>query len=723
MNVNFVSAAFRNVAALGLSGLIMVAGCSSNHNPIVPTPPPAPPPPPATGIVTLTVNPTTAATAPSQNPTFGGMSFGNVGPYQKIRGTASGKLDPKDPHNATITDIALAPVDANGLVDYNMDFYILTPVNQALGNHKVFFELPNRGSKVFGMFNGSGGGNDPTTATDAGTAFLMNQGYTLVWGGWEPTVSRANNSMGITVPVAVNANGSTVTGSMYEYIEFDNATTMSYTTTYPTNTTDTTQATLTVKQHLTDAPTTIAATGWTWTSPTTIALLPAGTPFQQSAIYELVFTAKNPFVSGIGFAGLRDFVSFLRNAKADTMGNPNPLAGNINRIVSWALSQPSRTMNDFIWLGFNQDLNGKQVFDGVFNWVGAGDGVALNFRFEQSGMTERNRQEHYYPEGIFPFSYSTLTDPFTGKTDGRNMRCMATTPATCPLIMNINSGNEYWVKAGSTLHTDASANDLPDPQNVRNYLISSTQHASPGAVNSNAGICAQFVNSTDQNPALRALWVQLDGWLNGTPPTDSLVPRRADGTAVFTTVVPGTLGDAVGVVPQATLGWPTIPGVTYTGLVTVRNLWNWGSQFNQGIESVLPPQPTGNVYPSFVSSVDVDGNDIAGIRLPPVAAPVATLTGWNLRATAFGGPDGCESNGSLIPFAPTQAARTAIGDPRLSLTERYGTHAGYVTAVTAAAKALEAQGLLLPADVQTYINNAALPINVVNNPIYGTYTW
>ena len=149
MNVNFVSAAFRDVAALGLSGLIMVAGCSGNHNPIVPMPP-APRPPPATGIVTLTINPTTAATAPSQNPTFGGMSFGNVGPYQKIRGTASGKLDPKDPHNAMITDITLAPVDANGLVDYNMDFYILTPVNQAMGNHKVFFELPNRGSKVFG---------------------------------------------------------------------------------------------------------------------------------------------------------------------------------------------------------------------------------------------------------------------------------------------------------------------------------------------------------------------------------------------------------------------------------------------------------------------------------------------------------------------------------------------------------------------------------------------
>src|ERR1700733_11052514 len=720
MNVNFVSAAFRNVAALGLSGLILVAGCNNNHNPMVAPMPPPPAPPPPTGIVTLTINPTTAATAPSQNPTFGGMSFGNVGPYQKIRGTASGKLNPKDPHNAMITDIALAPVDANGLVDYNMDFYILTPVNQAMGNHKVFFELPNRGSKQFGMFNGSSGGNDPTTAADAGTAFLMNQGYTLVWAGREPTVSRANNSMGITVPVAVNANGSAITGPVYEYIEFDNATTMSYTTTYATNTTDTTQATLTVKQHLTDAPTTIPATGWTWTSPTTIALLPAGTPFQQSDIYELVFTAKNPFVSGIGFAGLRDFVSFLRNAKTDTMGNSNPLAGNIARVVSWTLSQPSRTMNDFIWLGFNQDLNGKQVFDGTFNWVGAGDGVALNFRFEQSGMTERNRQEHYFPEGIFPFAYHTTTDTLTGKTDGRNSRC--TTTNTCPLVINVDSANEYWVKAGSTLTTDSTGADIPDAPNTRAYLISGSQHAGPAAANS-LGVCAQFGNTTDQLPAVRALFEDLDQWLDGTAPPPSQTPTVAGGTAVFATVNPATEAIAIGSVSQIALGFPTIPGLNYDGLITIHNVWNWGPQFDQGIISVVPPTPTGKVYPNFVSKVDVDGNEVAGIRLPPVSVPVATTAGWNHRATAFGGPDGCESTGLLVPFAPTQAARTTIGDPRLSLTERYGTHAAYASAVAAAANLLQAQRFLLPLDVATYIANAQLPITVTNNPIYGTYTW
>jgi hypothetical protein len=673
-----------------------------------------------TGILAITINSATDPAAPSQNPTFGGTTFGPVGAYQKIIGTATGKLDPSDPHNAVITDLQLAPRDAQGLVSYSMDFYILTPVDPSKGNHKVFFEPPNRGAKQFARFNGSSGGNNPTTAGDAGTAFLMNQGYTMVWAGWEPTASRSNFSMGVTAPVAVNADGSSITGSDYEYIEFDNGTTTSYTTAYNTSTTDTTKATLTVKDHLADSAVAVPATGWTWTSPNTIALLPAGTAFKQSSIYELTFTAKDPVVGGVGFAAFRDFASFLRNAAADGAGTPNPLANAaINRYVVWTLSQPARFMNDFIWLGFNQDTSGRQVFDGVFNWVGAGDGIGMNYRFEQSGRTERNRQNHLYPEAPFPFSYSTLTDPLTGKTDGRNSRCGPTN--TCPKVMNVISANEYWVKAGSLIHTDLAGNDIPDPPNVRNYLLSSTQHASPAAANS-LGVCQQFGNAVDQNPALRALWVALDQWIDGIAPPPSAVPERANGTAVFAaTTANSPLG--IGTVAQASLGWPTIPGVTYTGLVTVRNLFDFGPQFDQGILTVNPPVATGKVYPSFVSKVDSDGNEIAGIRLPGVAAPVATTAGWNLRSAAFGLNDGCESTGSLIPFAPDVTTRTAIGDPRPSLAERYGTHAGYVAAVTTVVNDLMAERLLLPADAQAYIAAARQPVNVVANPIYGTYTW
>ena len=180
-------------------------------------------------------------------------------------------------------------------------------------------------------------------------------------------------------------------------------------------------------------------------------------------------------------------------------------------------------------------------------------------------------------------------------------------------------------------------------------------------------------------------------------------------------------------VPQADLGYPTIPKVLYSGLVTVRNFWDFGAVFSAGVLSPYPGLPTGKFYPNSLPKVDADGNDIPGIRLPEVVAPVATNSGWGLRSAAFGGKadgtDGCESGGQSIVFAPTAAARNAIGDPRPSLDERYTNHAGLVAARTAAANALLAKRLLLQADVTAYIAAAALPINIVSSPTYGSYTW
>jgi hypothetical protein len=454
-----------------------------------------------------------------------------------------------------------------------------------------------------------------------------------------------------------------------------------------------------VLDHLNDASTT---TGWEFVNDTTIRLT-AGTPFKQSAIYEFSYTAKDPVVAGIGFAATRDFISFLRNATADSVGNPNPLAGDIERAYAFTVSQPGRYMNDFVWLGFNEDKGQRKIFDGVENWIAAGTGVALNYRFAQPSRTERNRQDHRYPEGIFPFAYATVADSVTGKTDGRLARC--TQSETCPKIMSVNSANEYWVKTGSLVHTDTQGNDIEDPDNVRFYLLSGVEHTRAGASPNFAGVCQQFHNTTDPNPALRALFVAMDQWVDGIKPPDSRVPRVSDGTAVFIQPTDNS-SNGVGEVPQDLLGWPTIPGVAYTGVATVRNLFNFGPQFDQGILSINPPIATGQIYPDFVSKVDADGNEIAGVRLPPVAAPVATTTGWALRANAFGGPDGCELGGQFIPFPVTNAQREAAGDPRPSLEERYTDHAGYVSAVAKAANKLARHRLLLPDDVQRYISSA-----------------
>ena len=637
--------------------------------------------------------------ARSQSPTFEGRSFGTVGQYEKFRGTAFGELDPSDPRNALITDIEFAPRNAAGKVEYSTDIFILKPINLNNGNHRLFIDFNNRGQMRVGRLNDVDLTNNPTTAADAGTGFIMNLGYTIVSMGWDFGAT-GFDSMKISVPGASNPDGSAITGPSYEYLVFDNATTMQAALTYPAATLDKSQATLTVRARLDDPPEVIPAEGWEYTSPAGMAirLLPAGTRFLQSSVYEFTYTAKNPVVAAVGLAALRDFVSFLRHGTA-TEGNP--LAGDVRHTFSYSISQPSRTLNDFQALGFNEDENGKRVIDGILSHTGGGSGDQINYRFAQTGRTERNRQNHLYPEGVFPFAHQVLTDHLSGKTGGRSASCTATN--TCPKRFEVNTANEYWVKAGSLLHTDTRGRDLKDPQNVRFYLMSGLSHG-VGDI-TDRGVCQQFTNAVSPYAAHRALLVALDEWVShGIQPPKSEVPRLADHTAAFAVPHPGS---QTGVVPQAVLGWPTIPGVTYNGLITTRYFLDFGPMLADGIVTNYPPSVVGRrAYPIFVSKVDEDGNELAGVRLPPVEAPVATTTGWALRREGFSKDEGCESDGQHIPFAITKVERLAAGDPRLSLQERYTNHDGYVMAVTRAAKKLQRQRFLLLEDVQQYIAEA-----------------
>ena len=633
----------------------------------------------------------------SESVTFDGLSFGSVGQYEKIRGIAYGEVDPSDPRNAVITDIELAPVNAQGMVEYSMDIFILKPVDLNRGNHRILFDFNNRGQMRVGLFNDAVTTNNPTSAKDAGTGFIMNLGYTVVGSGWEPAVSGVD-AMKIIVPVATK-DGATITGPSYEYIVFDNDKTATSRLAYAAANTDKSQAALTVRERLDDQPTTVPATGWGYTSEdgTEICLLPSGTPFQQSYIYEFTYTTKNPVIAGIGLAATRDFVSFLRTA---TDAEGNPLAGDVQHTFSYSISQPSRTLNDLQELGFNEDLNGQRVFDGILSHTGGGSGDQINFRFAQTGRTERNRQNHLYPESVFPFAHQVLTDHLSGKTAGRGERGEAS--GTTPKRFEINTANEYWVKACSLLHTDTQGNDLLDPENVRFYLLSGLSHGVGDITNKGEG--QQFTNAVSPHAAHRALLAALDEWVSeGTTPPESQIPRRSVDAAL---AVP-QLGSLTGIVPQDELGWPDIPGVTYNGLTTTRYHLDFGEDIDSGIASNYPPSVAGRpAYAIFVSKVDEDGNEVAGVRLPEVEAPVATTTGWPLRRAGFSENEGCESNGQHIPFAVTKAERVASGDPRLSLEERYKNHDGYVQAVTKAARKLEKQRFLLPADVKQYIKDA-----------------
>ena len=642
----------------------------------------------------------------SQSPTFGGYAWPGVGQYEKIVGRAFGEVNPADPKNAVIVDIGLAPRNARGNVEYSFDFYILKPIDLSKGAHKMMYEPPNRGRKTWNTFGRVPSGNDPgSTITDPqvlANAFLMPRGYTIVWSGWDASagLSGANFNMRIGGPggpgtllaVAKNGDGSMITGPAYEYIVTSG---LSFTLSYPAATLDKSRARLTHRVHLNDVPQTVPETGWNYNATGTAISLVGGS-FVANDIYEFSYVAKDPTVNGLGFAAVRDWNAWLRYETQDDFGTHNPLAGDVQRIYTEVVSQPGRLLNDFRHLGFNQAENGRQVFDGLMQWIAAGDGLNLNYRFSQPGRTERNRQDHLYAEGVFPFANVATHDPITGKTDSRLARCEAT--GTCPVAAEIYSANEYWVKAASLLHTTPDGTqDLADSPYARNYFISSHQHGS-AAFPPARGSCQQLQNPLDSAPIQRALFVAIDEWVTkGTPPPSSRVPRLDDGT-----LAPP--------LPQSGMGFPSIPGVLYNGLKTTRYLFDYGlNYYDTGIPTINPPTfpsttpsyqddaRNGPIYPSFIPKTDSDGNDIAGVRLPDLTVPLATYTGWSLRA----GPqadDGCESSGQYIPFARTEVDRAAAGDPRPSIEARYPSFAAYLSAVRRAIDDLVKDRLMLCED-------------------------
>ena len=635
---------------------------------------------------------------------FGGFNFPGVGQYEKIVGVAYAEVDPADPRNAVITDINLAAPQpagnvnnipqpgktASGKVGYTLNFYILKPVNLAnvsptlVGRGKVMYEPPNRGGKTWtALGRVSGGGNDPATITDTtvlANSFLMPKGFTMVWSGWEPLTTNAtllsNLTQAVSLPIVVGAGGATITGPAYEYIVTGAAST---TLSYPAaNTADKASAKLTHRVHINDVPDVIPASGWNYNAAGTAISLSSGS-FVNNDIYEFYYTAKDPTVAGLGFAAVRDLNSWI---KYGTTAEGNPLAGYVQRIYTEISSQPGRMLNDYRKLGFNEDESGRKVLDGHMQWISAGSGIGMNYRFSQSGRTERNRQEHLYMENLFPFANVPTTDPFTGKTDSRYAKCQATN--TCPFGVEIYSANEYWVKSASLLHTTANgAADLPDSPFTRNYFMTSMQHGTGNGAN--RGNCQQFGNPLSSSPVQRALFLALDKWTFGVAPPPSRVPKLSDGTMALPadTHFPTNIPDPFGETPNGK--------VTYTGLKSPRYRYVVGESFyDSGIPTKFPTYtppyeinlsvPTitvnGPLYPSFAPVTDSDGNDVAGLKLPDVTVPLATYTGWALRRGAQAN-DGCEGSGQWIPFATTAAARAASGDPRPSVAERYPTFANY----------------------------------------------
>jgi hypothetical protein len=622
----------------------------------------------------------------TQSPAFEGRSFGSTGTYDSLRGRVTGEVDPNDPRNAVIVDLQLAPRNARGMVEYETDVLILRPTDRARSNHRLWYELSNRGRVLsFAQFNDAAETNTPgRLAADAGNGFLMRQGYDILISGWDISAPTGGGSFTTRAPVAVQPDGQPITGPSMEEFVIEDGKTLTGVLTYPAASLDKASARLTMRERYDDAPEAVPAEGWDYANEAGTAIRLAGNaPFRQGMLYEFTYVAKNPVVAGLGFAAVRDLASFARFAERDDAGTANPFAGAIEKVYTACVSQPCRTMHDFLWLGFNADERGRKAVDGVVNWVGGATGIFMNYRFAQPFRTHRQHIGRHFPEFQGPFTNQVTTDAVTGISDGRLKRCRESN--TCPLIFEANSENEYWSKNMALLHVDTGGRDLADePDNVRSYLVASAPHGG-GVPNTGRGYCRLERNPMVGNAVLRALLVAMDQWASqGTAPPPSRLPRRADGTLTGAS--------------QSESGYPALAAVAYNGRMHTGDLWDFGPDAGRGLLTTLPPRLVGTPYPALVPKVDADGNGIAGIRLPEIAAPIATYNGWGQRASG----DGCDHYGQVIPFAATRAAREQAGDPRRSLEERYPDHAAYVTAVSAAAEALRVQRFLLEEDVARY---------------------
>jgi hypothetical protein len=539
----------------------------------------------------------------------------------------------------------------------------------------LVYDVTNRGRKrLFAMLDDAPGespaeANDPKTARDAGLGFSLGRGYSLLWSGWDPGAPSANNGLTARFPTAME-NGKPVTGRIRHEFHIGTRTPGKgdiVRLPYPAVSTDARQARLTVRDRESDTRTELPAEAWEFVDGQSIRLLPQGSLFAPFKIYELWYEATGSKVLGIGFASVRDLVSCLRYERSET---------GIRHALAFGVSQSGRFLRHFLELGMNDDGHGRRVFDGVMSHVAGAGKVFANHRFGMPGRTATQHEDRLYPENWFPFGNAVATDPFSGQT-GAILRGHPTDP----LIIETNSSTEYWQKGASLIHTDPEGrNDADLPPNVRVYLIAGTQHGGRPGVDPSPGPCVNPRNPHSATPALRALFLALEEWVTkGIAPPPSRIPRITDGTAVT----------------AESIEMPAVPGFA---------LPPGANQIVPPVDWVDPPARIDNVYGARVCAVDADGNEVAGLRLPPIAVPLGTYTGWNLYRAQPG--ELADRDGSLIPFARTKEEREAAGDPRPSLAERYGTRETYIAKIKAAATALVAERLLLPADAAAYVRAA-----------------
>jgi hypothetical protein len=638
----------------------------------------------------------------SREPADGGRAAGAAGEFEILRGRIYGELDPADPHNTLVQDLALAPRNERGKVEYVATFSLAKPVDMTKAARVLLYQVVNRGN---------------------GQVTIGPEGYISLISGWQGDVVPTPNNQTIVVPVAKARDGRVLTGRvMARFIDLPNGVSTapirlaSLGTPQPYLPADLSEKGAVMTMYSSESRSgaqqglqTIARSDWAFATcektpfpgtpdPTRVCLREG---FRADRGYQLVYTAKDPLVLGVGLAATRDVVSFFRYADRDRSGTPNPVAGAIDRAVSIGDSQSGNLIRTFIHLGFNQDESNRIVWDGAFPRIAARQ-TPMNLRFALPG----GAAGLYEPgsDGIVWWG------PYQDRTRGLKPaslldRCTAS--KTCPKIIEAFGSAEFWGLRMSPdlIGTDAKA-DIPLPDAVRRYYYPGTTHGGgrggfrvePGEPASFGGTpCELPQNPNPEADTTRALTRALVEWVTrGTAPPPSRYPTLANHD-----LVPAT---------RAAMGFPEIPGLTFNDQIVNPVLdYDFGPSFNaadlSGVMTTVPPRVR-RVLPTYVPRVNRDGNETAGVASVLYQAPLGTYLGWNVIRAGFFAGQGCGFSGGYVPFARTKAERLANNDPRLSLEERYGTQDGYLCVVRRAAEQAVTDRFLLPEDAQRLIAEA-----------------
>jgi hypothetical protein len=610
-----------------------------------------------------------------ESPVFGRAEFGAVGAYERLHGTAYGELDPAHPLNAGIVNLARATRNARGFVEYRSEFRILMPIDLKRGNGWLVYDVPNRGNQpIMPRLNGAPEGGHPLTA---GSGFLMRRGFTLVWSAWQGDVPPGNDRLVAQFPIIKGVTGmvreefiAEATGLLGDNnIQDVSEARFIGTLVYPVA--DPAGATLTVREREADPRVTPPGLAWRLIDDLHVEITRPNAPgFDRGAIFEFIYRARDPIVMGISFAAIRDMMSFLRH------DGDSPLRSGIRYAAGFGISQSGRVLRDLVYHGFNQDLAGRQVFDGILPVVAGSRRTCINWQFAQAGRYSRQHEDHSYGDDQFPFSYATLADPISGRSGGILQR--AREAKVCPKVIHLDTESDVWQARASLVATDTNGADVAMPDEARIYTVTGVPHAPFRPLGK--PVMQLPGNPISYGAFMRALLIALTEWVErGVVPPASRFPSRTAGTLV-------PLG-------EAREKFPSLPGVKFPGVLNELRLRD---------HSVEPPIETTD-YPVFVQATDADGNALGGIRHPLLDAPLATHVGWSLRAEGYGEGDLFTVQGSMIPLCATETERQRAGDPRPSLEARYASREAWAAKLEEAATRLVADRLLLAEDADRLI--------------------